>query len=88
MNQRSREQIRELGRRYLFALGLLRDRLWRLAQVNRGTRVVVVLGPSWDFRFEPNVVVCELAHLGIVDTQNLGFFVAAETEARNVMHDP
>ena len=50
------------------------------------TGVVLVLGDQ--LRLNPDVVVGEFAHLGIVDTNNLGFFVATKTEERNVVHDP
>lgn len=35
-----------------------------------------------------NVVVSELAHLGVVDTDNLGLFVGAEAAAGDEVHDP
>jgi len=35
-----------------------------------------------------DVVVCELAHLSVVDTDNLGLLRGTETEARDEVHDP
>jgi hypothetical protein len=52
------------------------------------SRTVVVLLPGDKLSLDPDVVVGEFAHLGIVDTNNLGLFVATKTEERNVVHDP
>ena len=35
-----------------------------------------------------DVVVCELAHLRVVDTDDLGFFRSTEAEARDKVHNP
>ena len=35
-----------------------------------------------------NVVVCELAHLSVVDTDNLGLLRRTEAEARDKVHNP
>lgn len=35
-----------------------------------------------------DVVVCELAHLSVVDTNNLGFLRSTEAEARDKVHNP
>lgn len=50
--------------------------------------IVVALVPGEKFGLDAHVVVRELAHLGIVNTDNLSLFIAAETEERNKVHDP
>jgi hypothetical protein len=48
--------------------------------------LLVVLGV--DLCLERDVVVCELAHLGVVDAEDFCFFVCAEAKARGEVHDP
>ena len=70
----------------MFALLRGRDGVVGFTVSASRTGVVLVLGDQ--LRLNPDVVVGEFAHLGIVDTNNLGFFVATKTEERNVVHDP
>lgn len=37
---------------------------------------------------DANIVVCELSHLSIVDTDNLGLLRGTEAEARDEVHNP
>ena len=37
---------------------------------------------------EANIVVGELAHIGIIDTKNLGLLRSTEAETRDEMHGP
>ena len=53
---------------------------WRL-----GTRFLL-LRPN--IGINADVVVCELAHLGIIDTDDLGFLRSTEAEARDEVHSP
>jgi hypothetical protein len=55
--------------------------------VAAGVLALGVGGVVQDFAGQFNVVVCELADLGIVDTQDLGFFGGAEGEAGDQVHD-
>lgn len=41
-----------------------------------------------DTSINADVVIRELAHLGIVDTEDLRLFRGAQTEAGNEVHDP
>lgn len=81
-----------LCRRNLLHLTLLQTlRVRGLSGATSGAddaRVAVVLSSDGDFCVEPDVVVCELAHLSVVDADDLGFFVATETKTGDVMHDP
>lgn len=61
-------------------------RMIRLAIASSG-RQAGVEGVA-DFLLDTDIVVCELAHVGIVNTKNLSFLSGAETEARDEVHDP
>lgn len=52
--------------------------------------VIVHLMSRAELGFETDIVVCELAHLALVDTNDLGLLIAAETEraAREEVHRP
>jgi len=56
--------------------------------VAAATRLGGGLGAVANLLLDADVVVCELAHLGVVDTDNLRFLVGAEAEARDEVHDP
>lgn len=55
-----------------------------------GTDVVMELMARTELRLETNIIIRELAHLGIIDTDDLSFLVAAKAEiaAREVVHKP
>jgi len=71
-------------------LVLTRDRLNTLMYRLPPTSCSVLCPPGANLGLKTHIVVCELAHFSIIDTDDLGFFVAAETEvaAREVVHEP
>lgn len=41
-----------------------------------------------DFLLKTNIVVCEFAHLSVVDTENLSLLRCAKAETGDEVHDP
>jgi len=41
-----------------------------------------------DFLLEADIVVRELAHVGVIDTEDLGLLSGTETETGDKVHDP
>jgi hypothetical protein len=76
----------------LLVLRVLASELWHdwLTSASGAVDVVAHLMSGAELGFETDIVVCELAHLALVDTDDLGLLVAAETEgaAREVVHRP
>lgn len=63
-----------------------------LTATGRGGDVAVRVGVVDEVvvgaRVDTNVIVRELAHLRIVDTEDLGIFGRTQTEAGDEVHDP
>jgi len=74
----------------------------QISDGNHCSRIVVdflVMVTRWSLRtyflllranigINADIVVCELAHLSVVDTDNLGFLRSTEAETRDKVHDP